>query len=200
MHRRLPASLPILFRRSKRASASVGALFLLCSNNAPPLSPAMVEQITGGYVVKDATGQALAYVYARETPADATKPHARQAHVQFGGVLRIWYDAGRERRIQERPAMAELKLPLSGNVSQLISPWTAWFSALGSQIGLVNIHLGQSSAPEVERDILNEVGSYGKQLGRVGDVLIVLLNHFRPRGAAQGRRRESDHGVAGNAR
>jgi hypothetical protein len=76
--------------------------------------------------------------------------------------------------------MAELKLPLSGNVSQLISPWTAWFSALGSQIGLVNIHLGESSAPEVERDILNEVGSYGKQLGRVGDVLIVLLNHFRP--------------------
>ena len=39
--------------------------------------------------------------------------------------------------------MAELKLPLSGNVSQLISPWTAWFSALGSQIGLVNIHLGE---------------------------------------------------------
>ena len=47
--------------------------------------------------------------------------------------------------------MAELKLPLSGNVSQLISPWTAWLSAFGSQIGLVNVNLGQSSAPEVER-------------------------------------------------
>ena len=76
--------------------------------------------------------------------------------------------------------MAELKLPLSGNVSQLISPWTAWFSAFGSQIGLVNVKLGQSSAPEVEREILSEVGSYGKQLGRVGDVLTVLLKHFRP--------------------
>ena len=30
-----------------------------------------VEQITGGYKVLDATGQALAYVYARETKAAA---------------------------------------------------------------------------------------------------------------------------------
>ena len=28
------------------------------------------ERIPGGYVVKDATGRALAYVYARETRAD----------------------------------------------------------------------------------------------------------------------------------
>jgi hypothetical protein len=35
----------------------------------PP--PWTVEQIPGGYVVRDATGQALAYVYARETKADA---------------------------------------------------------------------------------------------------------------------------------
>ena len=30
-----------------------------------------LKSIPGGYVVKDATGQALAYVYARETRADA---------------------------------------------------------------------------------------------------------------------------------
>ena len=35
----------------------------------PP--PWTVEQIPGGYVVKDATGQSLAYVYGRETRADA---------------------------------------------------------------------------------------------------------------------------------
>jgi hypothetical protein len=35
----------------------------------PP--PWTVERIPGGYVVKDATGQSLAYVYARETRADA---------------------------------------------------------------------------------------------------------------------------------
>jgi hypothetical protein len=35
----------------------------------PP--PWTVERIPGGFVVKDATGQALAYVYAREKRADA---------------------------------------------------------------------------------------------------------------------------------
>ena len=35
----------------------------------PP--PWTVEQIAGGYKVKDANGQSLAYVYGRETQADA---------------------------------------------------------------------------------------------------------------------------------
>jgi hypothetical protein len=35
----------------------------------PP--PWSVEQIPGGYKVRDATGQSLAYVYGRETRADA---------------------------------------------------------------------------------------------------------------------------------
>jgi len=34
-------------------------------------SPWTAERIPGGYVVKDATGQSLAYVYARETRAEA---------------------------------------------------------------------------------------------------------------------------------
>ena len=33
--------------------------------------PWTVEQIPGGYKVKDANGQSLAYVYGRETKADA---------------------------------------------------------------------------------------------------------------------------------
>lgn len=33
--------------------------------------PWVAERIPGGYVVKDATGQALAYVYGRETKAQA---------------------------------------------------------------------------------------------------------------------------------
>jgi hypothetical protein len=35
----------------------------------PP--PWTAEQVPGGFVVKDATGQAIAYVYGRETRADA---------------------------------------------------------------------------------------------------------------------------------
>ena len=36
--------------------------------------PWTAERIPGGYVVKDATGQALAYVYARESKAEANRP------------------------------------------------------------------------------------------------------------------------------
>jgi hypothetical protein len=37
--------------------------------------PWVAERIPGGYVVKDATGQALAYVYARETKQQADTGH-----------------------------------------------------------------------------------------------------------------------------
>ena len=77
--------------------------------------------------------------------------------------------------------MPTFKLPLSGDVVQTINPWTAFLSPIGSQFGLININLGQSSAPDVEEEVLSDVGSYGKQLGRIGDVLIVLLAHFHPR-------------------
>ena len=41
------------------------------TNNRRFKPPWTAEQIAGGYVVKDAHGQALAYVYARDTKADA---------------------------------------------------------------------------------------------------------------------------------
>jgi hypothetical protein len=76
--------------------------------------------------------------------------------------------------------MPTFKLPLSGDVVQSINPWTAYFSQSGSQFGLVNIALGQSSEPKVEAEVLSDVASYGKQLGQIGDALIVLLRHFHP--------------------
>jgi hypothetical protein len=77
--------------------------------------------------------------------------------------------------------MSTFKLPLSGDVVQSISPWTSFLNPVGSQFGLINISLGQSSAPKVEEDMLSDVGSYGKQIGRIGDALIVLLTHFHPK-------------------
>lgn len=74
--------------------------------------------------------------------------------------------------------MPMFKLPLSGDVMQTI--WTALLSPFNNQIGLINISLGRSTAPEVEEEVLTEVGSYGKQLGRIGDALSVLLKHFHP--------------------
>ena len=74
--------------------------------------------------------------------------------------------------------MPDVNLPLSGAVTQTINPWTAYLTAMGSQIGLVNINMGTSSNPDVEKDVLTNVASYGKQLGRIGEALIVLLRHL----------------------
>ena len=76
--------------------------------------------------------------------------------------------------------MPTFKMPLSGDVVQSISPWTALFSPIGNQLGVININLGQSSDPDVEQEVLSDVGTYGKQIGRIGDALIVLLKHFHP--------------------
>lgn len=77
--------------------------------------------------------------------------------------------------------MPTFKLPLSGDVLQALNPWTAFTSPIGSQMGLFNVSIGQSSEPAVEADVLSDVAGYGKQLGRIGDALIVLLTHFHPR-------------------
>jgi hypothetical protein len=75
--------------------------------------------------------------------------------------------------------MATFSLPLSGDVSQTINPWT-WFSkVVNGQIGFININLGKSSDPELEQEILADVGSYGRQLGQLGDALEAVLAHMK---------------------
>jgi hypothetical protein len=63
--------------------------------------------------------------------------------------------------------MPDFNLPLSGAVTQSF-PWTNYFT----------INLGTSSDPVIEQSVLSDVASYGKQLGRIGDALIVLLKHL----------------------
>ncbi len=75
--------------------------------------------------------------------------------------------------------MPQFRLPLSGDVNQAINPWQWFIKSVGGQFGLVNINLGRSSDPELEGQILDEVGSYGKQLGRMGDVLAILLKNAK---------------------
>jgi hypothetical protein len=60
---------------------------------------------------------------------------------------------------------------------QAINPWS--FFNQGAQFGLVNINLGQTPRPDIERKVLDEVGSYGRQLGRIGDALEVLIDHVK---------------------
>jgi hypothetical protein len=60
---------------------------------------------------------------------------------------------------------------------QAINPWT--FMNQGAQFGLVNINLGQTPRPDIEQKVLDEVGSYGRQLGRIGDALEVLIDRLK---------------------
>src|SRR4051812_4413918 len=60
---------------------------------------------------------------------------------------------------------------------QAINPWS--FYQQGAQLGFVNINLGQTPHPEIEQKVLDEVGSYGRQLGRIGDALEVLIDHVQ---------------------
>jgi hypothetical protein len=56
----------------------------MTSRRFPP--PWRAEPIPGGYVVRDATGQALAYLYSRDNPTEAlqaTKDEARRIAVNI---------------------------------------------------------------------------------------------------------------------
>ena len=53
----------------------------------PP--PWTVEQIPGGYKVKDANGQSLAYVYGRETRADADIAHVLTMEPRDRGFFKM---------------------------------------------------------------------------------------------------------------
>jgi hypothetical protein len=55
---------------------------------------------------------------------------------------------------------------------QSINPWFQGSS--GDQLGLININLGHGD-DQTERNILAQVGSYGKQIGHLGDALEVIL-------------------------
>lgn len=66
---------------------------------------------------------------------------------------------------------------------QAINPWS--FYNQGAQLGFVNINLGQTPHPEIEQKLLDEVGSYGRQLGRIGDALEVLIDHVDLQGLSQ---------------
>jgi hypothetical protein len=70
----------------------------------------------------------------------------------------------------------KVKLPLSGDVTQAINPWSWWLSSM-RQFGFVNINQMESSNPEMEREILENVASYGRQLGRIIEALSVALEH-----------------------
>ncbi len=76
--------------------------------------------------------------------------------------------------------------PLSGDVTQA---WATWARMVG-QWGLININVGGDSTPDpvLERRIVDEVASYGRQLGRISEALEALIEATVTEEAADGQR------------
>ena len=60
---------------------------------------------------------------------------------------------------------------------------------MGNRFSLLTVNLGRSRDPAVEREVLAEVGSYGRQLGRMQEALAVLVAHFPEEGLAPEQQR-----------
>jgi hypothetical protein len=54
----------------------------------------------------------------------------------------------------------------------------AWFQ--GANFSLFQVDLGRTLYPDVEQEIFEEVGTYGRQLGRLGDAVEILLKRVKP--------------------
>ncbi len=72
------------------------------------------------------------------------------------------------------------KFPLSGDVMQDIGtfwslPWRWWLNA-NPQFGFININKMESSDPKLEQDVVENVASYGTQLGRIIGALGVTVS------------------------
>jgi hypothetical protein len=78
---------------------------------------------------------------------------------------------------------AALHAPLSGAVNQAIQ--ASLVHGLG-QLGLVNIATAAAGDPALERRVVEQVASYGRQLGWVVDALDVLVRARRDQEAEPG--------------
>jgi hypothetical protein len=71
--------------------------------------------------------------------------------------------------------MADFKVALApGQLTQTINPWSWTFG----DFSLFTVNLGQSGDPGFEAGVLDKVGSYGRQLGRMGEAMAVVLAHL----------------------
>ena len=58
------------------------------------------------------------------------------------------------------------------------NPVTSWLSGAMSQIGFINIGNMSSGDRDLEKSIIREVGSYGRQLGRITEALQAVCSHL----------------------
>ena len=79
--------------------------------------------------------------------------------------------------VERRRSRNGARQPLSGDVWQAINPWSWWLESTGQQVGFINIYQTEAGDPDKEIEIVENVASYGKQLGRIVEALSVVLRH-----------------------
>jgi len=92
-------------------------------------------------------------------------------------VLLLARDTGSEGTIVRKHPRNGTRQPLSGDVWQAINPWSWWLESTGQQVGFINIYRTEAGDPEQELEIVENVASYGKQLGRIVEALSMVLRH-----------------------
>ena len=86
-------------------------------------------------------------------------------------------------------------MPVTSNPTSLVDAWTRiwqtgilqfsdWLNfmgpfTVGGMFNTVNINSKSSADPEVEQDVTQNVASYGRQLGRITDALLVVLDEAK---------------------
>ena len=58
------------------------------------------------------------------------------------------------------------------------NPVTSWLKGAMSQVGFINIENMSSADSDLEKEIISEVGGYGRQLGRITEVLQAVCSHL----------------------
>lgn len=68
------------------------------------------------------------------------------------------------------------------NLEQAINPWSWWFgaSANENQTGFINVNVGKSRNPGLERSIVHDVAGYGMQLGVIEETIEMMIG-FLPK-------------------
>jgi hypothetical protein len=69
------------------------------------------------------------------------------------------------------------RYPWSGAVSQAINPWS-WLNDSMGQFGFINVNQTVSSNRGMEREIVEKAAGYGRQLGRISEVLELLVQRL----------------------
>lgn len=93
------------------------------------------------------------------TQQDSSK-HSHKTFADLGDAWLAWQIA----------LLKGNRLPLSGDVTQWIKTW----GEIVGQVGLVNYNIAGSSDPMAEKRIGSQF-SYGRQLGRILDVLVPVV-------------------------